>query len=202
MFPYSILVTVDNLNDFGIFKYLLKLNILYSEFVYSVNIYLGRFLDTYNQIIIAFILVVYFIYKIVERNKILSNSKLLENHLEIEKEIDSFNIKRKVRVYINDDISYPITYGIIKPKIVLQTKILNNKKLLNHIIVHELSHIRSYDIVLTHIKNIVTCIYWYNILILIANKYINDDIEIACDKSVIQKLGDTKENRKIIAYLC
>lgn len=59
LFPYSILVTVDNLNDFGIFKYLLKLNILYSEFVYSVNIYLGRFLDTYNQIIIAFILVVY-----------------------------------------------------------------------------------------------------------------------------------------------
>lgn len=31
---------------------------------------------------------------------------------------------------------------------------------------------------------------------MIANKYINDDIEIACDKSVIQKLGDTKENRK------
>lgn len=196
LFPYSILLTVDNLNDYGIFKYLLKLNILYSEFVYSVNIYLGSFLDTYNQIIIAFILVAYFIYKIVGRNKVLSNSKLLENHLDIEEEIDSFNIKRKVRVYINDSISYPITYGIINPKIVLQTKILNNKKLLNHIIVHELSHIRSYDIVLTHIKNIVTCIYWYNILILIANKCINDDIEIACDKSVIQKLGDTKENRK------
>lgn len=119
LFPYSILLTVDNLNDFGIFKYLLKLNILYSEFVYSVNIYLGRFLDTYNQIMIAFILVVYFIYKIFERNKILSNSKLLVNYLEIDKEIDSFKIKRKVRVYINDSISYPITYGIINPKIVL-----------------------------------------------------------------------------------
>lgn len=38
--------------------------------------------------------------------------------------------------------------------------------------------------------------HWYNIFIIAASGYIEDDIEALCDKLVIQKVGDTVQNRK------
>lgn len=55
---------------------------------------------------------------------------------------------------------------------------------------------KKFDIVFKHIKNFIACIHWYNIFILASLKFIEDDMEILCDKLVIQKLGDTIDNRK------
>ncbi|EJP23350.1 peptidase, M56 domain protein [Peptostreptococcaceae bacterium AS15] len=110
--------------------------------------------------------------------------------------MDLFNLKRKVQVFINDNISTPITYGVIHPKIILQSHIFEDEELLKFVLIHEMTHIKKFDIVFNHIKNLITCLHWFNIFVLIASRYIEDDIEVLCDKLVIQKVGDTMQNRK------
>ena len=78
----------------------------------------------------------------------------------------------------------------------LQSYIFENEELLKYVLIHELTHIKKFDIAFSHLKNLIMCINWYNPFILGAAKYIEDDIEILCDKLVIKKVGDTGEHRK------
>lgn len=64
---------------------------------------------------------------------------------------------------------------------------------------HELTHIKYFDIAFTHIKNLALCLYWYNIAMWISSKFFEDDLEILCDKKVLERLGNTQENKKAYA---
>ncbi|WP_238318862.1 M56 family metallopeptidase [Peptoniphilus sp. BV3C26] len=112
------------------------------------------------------------------------------------KKISKFGLKRKVRIYINNNFKTPLTFGILRPRIILQDHILADEELLDHVLIHELMHIKKFHILLNHLVNIVACIYWYNPLLWLSLKYIDQDIEINCDKLVVQQLGDTIKNRK------
>jgi len=79
---------------------------------------------------------------------------------------------------------------------VLQSYIFEDEELLKYVLIHELTHIKKFDIAFSHLKNLIMCINWYNPFILGAAKYIEDDIEMLCDKLVIKKVGDTGEHRK------
>ena len=105
-------------------------------------------------------------------------------------------MKRKVEIYINNNLKTPLTFGILIPKIILQDHILADEKLLDHVLIHELMHIKKFHILLTHLVNIIACIYWYNPLLWLSLKYLDQDIEINCDKLVVENLGDTIKNRK------
>ena len=126
----------------------------------------------------------------------MKNSIPVENDKRVIEALNLFRLKRKIDVLISDKIKVPITYGVIHPKIILQSHILKDDELLKFVLIHELTHIRKFDIVFNHIKNLIACIYWYNIFILIASRYMEDDIEVLCDKLVIQRVGDTVNNRK------
>lgn len=62
-----------------------------------------------------------------------------------------------------------------------------------------MTHIKYFDIAFTHIKNVALCLYWYNIAMWIAGKLFEDDLEIICDKKVLERLGNTQENKKAYA---
>lgn len=142
------------------------------------------------------LLLTYVVVRVIKMNKALKNSTQLVKDARVEKALNLFKFKRKVSILINDKIKVPITYGVINPKIIIQSHILEDDELLKFVLVHELTHVKKFDIVFKHIKNFIACIHWYNIFILASLKFIEDDMEILCDKLVIQKLGDTIDNRK------
>ena len=128
--------------------------------------------------------------------KTMKTSILIENNERINKCVSLFRFKRKIKILVNDKIKVPVTYGVIRPKIILQSHILYDDELLKHVLIHELVHIQKIDIIFSHIKNLSTCAYWYNLFIILASKYIEDDIEILCDKLVVQQIGDSVITRK------
>ncbi|MGL5439228.1 MAG: M56 family metallopeptidase [Filifactoraceae bacterium] len=67
---------------------------------------------------------------------------------------------------------------------------MHDDELLKFVLIHELTHIKRFDMVFTHIKNLVACLQWYNLFILVAFRYTEDDIEVLCDKLVIERIGD------------
>lgn len=194
--PYMLLIKVVDFNQYGVLRYILEPIMIVSKYVRALLIEIGSFLNRINRLFVSGIFLTYVLVRVIKMNKALKNSTQLVNDARVEKALNLFNFKRKVSILINDKIKVPITYGVIKPKIIIQSHILEDDELLKFVLVHELTHVKKFDIVFKHIKNFIACIHWYNIFILASLKFIEDDMEILCDKLVIQKLGDSSDNRK------
>ena len=177
-------------------RYALEPFVFVSKYIKMLVQEVGYILSNFNQLIVTSILLIYTVIQVKKRNKALKNSVLIEPDSRIEKLVNSFRLKRQVQIYINDGIKVPITYGVLCPKIIIQSQVLENDNLLKYIIIHEMIHIKKFDIVFTHIKNLIACLYWYNPFVLLASSYMENDLELLCDKLVIQSVGDTVEHRK------
>lgn len=199
LFPFSIVFKVSKTADYGLLNIPIKVLLSISDFTRQLTNSVADVLSRLNIYIIATLFIIYLALKIAERNKAMKGSKLLADNAFVNELVDGFHLKRKVTVLLNDNLSTPVTYGIFKPKIVIQSYILEDEELLEHVLVHELTHIKYYDMAFTHIKNIALCLYWYNIAMWIASKLFEDDIEILCDKKVLERLGNTQENKKAYA---
>lgn len=156
---------------------------------------IGSIFFKLNRLIGSILIFTYLGIKIYRFNKVMKGSTLTHNTL-CEEKISEFGLKRKVEIYINNNLKTPLTFGILKPKIILQDHILADEKLLDHVLIHELMHIKKFHILLNHLVNIIACLYWFNPLLWLSLKYLDQDIEINCDKLVVEKLGDTIKNRK------
>ena len=196
LFPFSILIQIEELEKYGMFQYLLEPFVLISVYIKMFVKEIGYILSNLNQLIVTSILLIYTVIQVTKRNKALKNSVRIDPDSRIEKLVNSFRLKRQVQIYINDGIKVPITYGVLRPKIIIQSQVLENDNLLKYIIIHEMIHIKKFDIVFTHIKNLIACLYWYNPFVLLASSCMENDLELLCDKLVIQSVGDTVEHRK------
>lgn len=193
--PYELMIGIDCAKENSILSYLLILTNFFNYCLCWLVNKLGYIFFKLNRLIGSIFIFTYLGIKIYKFHKVMKGSTLTNNTLCREK-IREFGLKRKVEIYINNNLKTPLTFGILKPKIILQDHILADEKLLDHVLIHELMHIKKFHILLTHLINIVACIYWYNPILWLSLKYINQDIEINCDKLVVQQLGDTIKNRK------
>lgn len=199
LLPFSIVFKVSKTADYGLLNIPIKVLLSISDFTRQLTNSVADVLSRLNIYIIATLFIIYLALKIAERNKAMKGSKLLADNAFANELLGGFHLKRKVTVLLNDNLSTPVTYGVFKPKIVLQSYILEDEELLEHVLVHELTHIKYFDIAFTHIKNLALCLYWYNIAMWIASKFFEDDLEILCDKKVLERLGNTQENKKAYA---
>ena len=196
LFPCSILITVT---DFGKCEWpqdLLQSMSVISGHIKKIEKEAGYILSPINQMFVTGLVLIYVAVQIIKRNRTMRDSLMIERGSKADEYLSLFNLRRKVDIFINDKIASPVTYGIIHPKIVLQSYIFEDDELLKYVLIHELTHIKKFDIAFSHLKNLIMCINWYNPFILGDAKYIEDDIEILCDKLVIKRAGDTREHRK------
>ena len=98
--------------------------------------------------------------------------------------------KRKVKFCVSDRVVTPVTYGILKPHIVLPESMnYNNASLVQHIIIHEAFHIYWMDNLVKFLSFFMRSIYWFNPLMWLLCFYLSKDIEMACDENVISYIG-------------
>ena len=190
--PYELEIGIENVKENSIL--LAITNFFEHSLGWLVN-KIGYIFFKLNRLIGSVLIFTYLVIKIYKFHTVMKGSTLTQNTL-CKKKIREFGLKRKVEIYINNNFKTPLTFGILRPKIILQDHILADEELLDHVLIHELMHIKKFHILLNHLVNIVDCIYWYNPLLWLSLKYIDQDIEINCDKLVVENLGDTVKNRK------
>ena len=195
IFPKDILFSLKANESSKLIRTIFAPSILINQAAINIT-YKFPSLSRINRIVGSILLVIYTLYQFIKFKNVISNSYELKERTHLNKCLKKFNIKREVKIYINDEIDTPITYGIFRPKIILQKSILKDWDLLDHVLTHELVHIEKYHILLSHLKNLIICLYWYNPFLILSLKYFEEDIEINCDKIVIEKIGDNLENRK------
>ena len=195
IFPKDIVFSVKTYEASKFIKTIFAPSILINQAAIYIT-YNFPSISRLNRIVGSSLVIIYTLYQFIKFKKVTSNSLELKDRTHLNNCLKKFNIRREVKIYINDDLDTPITYGIFRPKIILQKSILKDWDLLDHVLIHELVHIERFHILLSHLKNLIICLYWYNPFLILSLKYFEKDIEINCDKIVIEKIGDSLENRK------
>ncbi|QUH27388.1 M56 family metallopeptidase [Vallitalea guaymasensis] len=94
---------------------------------------------------------------------------------------------QNVRLLVSDFINVPSLYGIIRPVIIMPKFILTNKdeKEVRLLLIHELMHLKLRHNVIKGIYLLLTTIYWFNPLIWLGLKKLDEDGELYCDNEVV-----------------
>lgn len=97
------------------------------------------------------------------------------------------NKRHNVTLVRNPYVATPILLGILRPYIIIPDTSFDEKQLRN-ILLHEISHLRRFDIVVKWLTMIATSIHWFNPIMYSIKKEIDRACELACDETVIKNL--------------
>ena len=103
-------------------------------------------------------------------------------------------VKRKIgtavllrdNIYQSENVVSPFVLGIIKPKIYLPFGM--NEKDMEHVVAHEMAHIRRKDHLWKPLGFLLLSLHWFNPLMWLGYVLLCRDIELACDEKVIKEL--------------
>lgn len=96
---------------------------------------------------------------------------------------------RNVRIRTLDTISSPMTYGILRPVILLPSCMdMSDLEALTYVLEHEWIHIKRMDVGLKYLLAAALCIHWLNPVVWILFFLAQRDIELACDEKVVKTL--------------
>ena len=92
----------------------------------------------------------------------------------------------KDNIYQSENVVSPFVLGIIKPKIYLPFNM--NEKDMEHVVAHEMAHIRRKDHLWKPLGFLLLTLHWFNPLMWLGYVLLCRDIELACDEKVIKEL--------------
>lgn len=96
------------------------------------------------------------------------------------------NISRKVQLRVSKGISSPLSYGFLRPVILLPTQAVAwSPATMDDVLIHELSHIRRFDWLSMLTAYIVASVLWLNPLLWFALRRLNQEAENSCDSAVL-----------------
>ena len=151
-------------------------------------------------IIGCLITTLYFAYHIIKIYSIRKSAYLIseENEPDLYRQyskcLNELRIRRKVSLYASCNISSPVSYGLLHPRVIIpqDMDILLSDEDVRFIFLHELLHYRHKDAALNYITCILQVIYWFNPFMWYGFRVLQKDREIACDNSVIHIVGKSQ----------
>lgn len=118
-----------------------------------------------------------------------ASSSVQDEHLLawVDQQCRRMQISRSVQIREIDAEVTPMTWGILRPIILLPTNSWRqwSNSQTQTVLLHELAHVKRLD-VLTHLlARVVLCVYWYNPLTWYAHNRLKVEREYACDDCVL-----------------
>ena len=90
-------------------------------------------------------------------------------------------------LWLSDRVKTPCLVGILRPRIVLPFGMEGEQR--QFVLCHEEEHLRHGDHIVKLFCYLLLCAYWYNYLIWILYSAFLEELELACDARVLQRLG-------------
>lgn len=113
-----------------------------------------------------------------------------------------FSFRRKVEVRVTDQIAAPLTYGLLRPVVLLPGNMdLTDEEALTCVLAHERAHIRWLDGLLKLALTAVLCLHWFNPAVWLMVVLANRDMELRCDEAAVLALGEDSRERYALALI-
>ena len=113
-----------------------------------------------------------------------------------------FQLRRKVQVRVTDQIAAPLTYGLLRPVVLLPgTMDFADEEALTCVLAHERAHIRRLDGLLKLALTAALCLHWFNPAAWLLYVLGNRDMELRCDEAAVLALGEDSRARYALALI-
>lgn len=100
-------------------------------------------------------------------------------------------LRRRVRVCTSDRIAAPLTYGVLRPVILLPSgPRWPGRAALPYVLQHEIEHIRRFDTLRKALFAAALCLHWFDPLAWLLFAVSGRETELACDEAVIAQGAD------------
>jgi len=100
----------------------------------------------------------------------------------------ALGIRRRVRVLESADAPMPLTWGILRPVVLLPEGAAQwPPARLRSVLLHELVHVRRLDLLAQAIAQAACCLYWFHPLAWMAARQLRKERERACDDAVLSR---------------
>lgn len=107
----------------------------------------------------------------------------------------------QTQLLMSDQVSGPIATGLIRPRIVLPTNLIERvtDKQLRDILLHEAAHVARRDQWIVCLQNVVGSIFWAHPLVAMLNRRIAQAREEICDNHVLSETDASTYSRTLLA---
>ena len=132
----------------------------------------------------------------IKINNNLKGKKYNDHQLDelIEESKKAIGVKAKVNIILQNFKQTPAIIGIFNPKILITNEfLLQDERTKKYIIMHELSHYKRKDLIFNYALLLITILHWFNPFIWVFFKKIRQDIELATDEMVLNKLNESEK---------
>jgi TonB family protein len=100
----------------------------------------------------------------------------------------ALGIRRRVRVLESADAPMPLTWGILRPVVLLPEGAREwPPARLRIVLLHELAHVGRFDLLVQAIAQAACCLYWFHPLAWMAARQLRKERERACDDAVLSR---------------
>ena len=143
----------------------------------------------------------YFVRIYVKEHQLLKECIPIQNET-AERLIRGLSIHRKIRLYEGEDFRSPVTYGVLRPKIVIPRNLYDISRVdMRNMIAHELVHIQRYDVAKRFCMLAALCIHWFNPLMWVMYHCYRADQEMACDEGVLRNMAGEKAKNYVYTMI-
>lgn len=177
-------INIDNVQQFN-FSKLNTISNLYNNTNLINNLIISFFIVFWILGILLFTIKTtykYFKFKniLVDLTEDVNDPRILSIYDEIKKD---YKIRKDIKLRTSDCISNPVGIGAFNSYIFIPNISYKDDQL-RWILKHELMHFKSHDLIIKTLGLATNIIYWFNPLVHIMNKLIDQDCELCCDESV------------------
>lgn len=95
-------------------------------------------------------------------------------------------------VYITSDVETPCIFGLLRPAVYLTEETPLGQPALRHVLEHERAHWRHGDHVWAVLRAACLALHWFDPLVWWAAALSRRDAELACDETVVRRLGESE----------
>lgn len=108
-------------------------------------------------------------------------------------------------IYESDVIETPCLFGLIRPAIYVTEEVIEDPKMMHHVVAHETTHHAHRDHIWAALRCLCLVLHWYNPLVWWAAALSRRDAELACDEGAIERIGEAvraEYGRTLIGLTC
>lgn len=100
---------------------------------------------------------------------------------------EELGVRRPVELYENPLAASPMLLGLFRPCVVLPSAVAEAD--FRHTVLHELTHYRRRDLLYKWLVQLTVCLHWFNPLVWVMAREIDQACELSCDEAVLQALA-------------
>lgn len=101
--------------------------------------------------------------------------------------LDAVSISRKISLLSHDTVKVPLTWGVIKPVVIMPAEASNwSRDQCSSALFHELSHVKRSDFLVKILARLSCALYWFNPLSWFVFRLMRREQEKACDELVLK----------------